>query len=100
MSEADAAALKEGSKVRVDRKGDGKYVVATVVKQTAAGASAGGADDGAASASVSLSWDVRYDDDGEGGEVDTGVDITRIKERLVHEWAHSSYANGAVDSLA
>jgi hypothetical protein len=35
----------------------------------------------------------------EGGETESGVAIDRLKERLVHEWAHSTYCSVTVKEV-
>jgi hypothetical protein len=80
IAAADVASIEVGMRLKVDRKGDGKSIEeATVVK---AGSEAG-------------TLVVRYGK-GEGGETEGGVAIGRLKQRLVHEWAHRSYSNGTV----
>jgi hypothetical protein len=80
IAAADAASIEVGMRVKVDKKGDGKSIEeATVVK---AGAEAG-------------TLDVRYGK-GEGGETEGNVATSCIVQRLVHEWAHSSYMDGMV----
>jgi hypothetical protein len=71
---------KEASDIRSRDAGGGDGVSckqATVVKADAGGGT----------------WEVEYE---EGGEKEGGVVIGRLKQRLVHEWAHSSYNNGTV----
>jgi hypothetical protein len=80
VAKTDAPSIKAGMQVKVERqKDDGASSIedATVVK----------VDEGAGTC------EVRYAD---GGETESDVAIDRLKERLVHEWAHSMYRTGTV----
>jgi hypothetical protein len=80
IAAADVASIEVGMRLKVDRKGDGKSIEEAMVVK--AGAEAGTL--------------VGRDGKGEGGETEGGVAIGRLKQRLVHEWAHRSYSNGTV----
>jgi hypothetical protein len=83
VAEADAANIEVGMKVQVDRQGDGLLVVASIVS----------VEDGGM-------WELEYEEHeerkGEGEETENSVTIERIKQWLVHEWAHGTYVNAEV----